>query len=338
MKRWAIFLTKRLLALPASIFLVVTLSFMLVAFMPGDPARVIAGGLASEERLAEIRRELGLDKPVLERYFDYVADVARGDLGTSYLRGRPITFYIGRYLPNTIELMAVFFLLAIPFGLLIGTVGAYFAPRLPDKLARTTITALQSIPDWLFGLLLIYVFFYLMGWAPAPVGRLSFDEIFSDRITGFLLVDTLLAGEVDLFWSAVWHLALPGVTGGIIYSAYFARTTRTALAEALHSPQIEFARACGLAERTVLRYAFTVARTPIMTYGAILMGYMFGGVAIVEIVFTWRGFGQWSLESLMNLDLPAIQGFIIVVGAASLLVYILLDMLIMILDPRVELK
>jgi peptide/nickel transport system permease protein len=338
MQRWIVFLTKRLLALPVSIFIVVTFSFMLVAFMPGDPARVIAGGLASEERLNEIRRELGLDKPVLERYADYVADVARGDLGTSYLRGRPITFYIGRFLPNTIELMIVFFMLSIPFGLLIGTVGAYYAPLLPDKIARTAITAFQSIPDWLFGLLMIYVFFYLLGWAPAPVGRLGFVESYPERTTGFLLIDTVLAGEVELFLSAVKHLALPGATGGVIYSAYFARTTRTALVEALHSPQIEFARACGLAERTVLRYAFTVARTSIITYGAILMGYMFGGVAIVEIVFTWRGFGQWSLESLMNLDLPAIQGFIIVVGTASLLVYILLDVLIMVLDPRVELK
>lgn len=338
MKRWIVFLTKRLLALPASIFIVVTFSFLLVAFMPGDPARVIAGGLASEERLNEIRRELGLDKPVLERYADYIADVARGDLGESYLRGRPITFYIGRYLPNTIELMIVFFVLSIPFGLLIGTVGAYYALLLPDKIARTTITVFQSIPDWLFGLLMIYVFFYLLGWAPAPVGRLGFVETFPDRRTGFLLIDTLLSRDLELFQSALAHLALPGVTGGVIYSAYFARTTRTALAEALHSPQIEFARACGLPERTVLRYAFTVARTPILTYGAILMGYMFGGVAIVEIVFTWRGFGQWSLESLMNLDLPAVQGFIIVVGAASLLVYILLDLLIMALDPRIDVK
>ena len=338
MKRWIVFLTKRLLALPASLFIVVTFSFLLVAFMPGDPARVIAGGLASEERLNEIRRELGLDKPVLERYADYIADVARGDLGESYLRGRPITFYIGRYLPNTIELMIVFFVLSIPFGLLIGTVGAYYALLLPDKIARTTITVFQSIPDWLFGLLMIYVFFYLLGWAPAPVGRLGFVEAFPDRRTGFLLIDTLLSRDLELFQSALAHLALPGVTGGVIYSAYFARTTRTALAEALHSPQIEFARACGLPERTVLRYAFTVARTPILTYGAILMGYMFGGVAIVEIVFTWRGFGQWSLESLMNLDLPAIQGFIVVVGAASLLVYILLDLLIMALDPRIDVK
>lgn len=338
MKRWIVFLTKRLLALPVSLFIVVTFSFMLVAFMPGDPARVIAGGLASEERLNEIRRELGLDKPVLERYADYIADVARGDLGESYLRGRPITFYIGRYLPNTIELMIVFFVLSIPFGLLIGTVGAYYALLLPDKIARTTITVFQSIPDWLFGLLMIYVFFYLLDWAPAPVGRLDFVEAFPDRRTGFLLIDTLLSRDLELFQSALEHLALPGVTGGVIYSAYFARTTRTALAEALHSPQIEFARACGLPERTVLRYAFTVARTPILTYGAILMGYMFGGVAIVEIVFTWRGFGQWSLESLMNLDLPAIQGFIIVVGAASLLVYILLDLLIMALDPRIDVK
>jgi ABC-type dipeptide/oligopeptide/nickel transport system permease component len=201
---------------------------------------------------------------------------------------------------------------------------------------RTAITAIQSVPDFLLALFLIYTLFFIAGIAPPPVGRMGLIRGDVERITGFLLIDSLVTGGFDAFVQAARQLMLPVLALGIFYSAYFAKTARSTLIEALRSDQVEFARACGLPERTVFRYALLQARTPILTYGAILLGALVGGAAIVEIIFSWQGVGQWALEAILQLDMPAIQGFIIAAGVITILVYLVLDIVVMWLDPRVE--
>lgn len=296
----------------------------------------IAGGFATDERVAEIEEELGLDQPLLTRYTNYLGDLSNGDLGESFYTRRSVREEILERLPNSIELIVPALALAALLGLALGSVSAYFRQRMPERVMRLVITATQSVPDFLLALLLIYVVFFVLGWAPSPVGRLGIVENPPEPITNFLIVDSVLRGQWAILGSLMYHLMLPVLALGVVYSAYFAKTSRTALTSSLGSQQVEFARACGLPERQVFWYAFLAVRTPLLTYGAILLGSLLGGAAIVETIFSWRGLGQWALDAMLKLDLPAIQGFVLVVGLLTLLIYLLLDLVVLILDPRVS--
>ena len=338
MKRILKYAARRLLFLPVAMFIVITLAFALINLTPGDPAEVIAGGLASPEQIDEIREDLGLNDPIGERYLDYLGDLANFDLGDSYFTSQSVWSEIRQRLPDSFELVVMSLIVAIIIGTAIGGVAAYFRNRLPDRAARVAISATQSVPDFFLGLLLIYVVFFRFGWAPAPVGRLGLLDSPPPVVTDGLIMDMIIAGNWDGLRSALYHSMLPVLALGVFYSAYFAKTTRAVLGPAFRSRQVEFARACGLPERKVIGYAFRQARTPIITYGAILLAALIGGGAIVEIVFAWGGLGQWAIERILKLDIPAIQGFILVVGLLTLAIYLALDILVAILDPRVTLE
>lgn len=334
--RLATLIGKRLLMLPLSLLVLITLSFLLVELMPGNPAVTIAGSFATEDKVAQITSDLGLDRPLPERYASYLAAAVRGDLGRSFFSGTSVTTELWNRLPATIELVAFALVVAGVIGLVLGTLGAYFRRTWYDSFSRGAITLFQSIPDFLLALLLVFVLFFLWGIAPAPVGRLGLSTAGIDRVTGLLVVDTVLAGRFDLLWEALRHLMIPVLALGIVYSAYFGKTARSTMATALSSPQVEFARACGISERKVVWYAFLQARTPIITYAAILFGTLIGGAAIIETIFSWQGVGQWALDATLSLDVPVIQGFILVAGFVTILLYLLLDVLVLILDPRVR--
>lgn len=327
---------RRLVMLPVSLLVLVTLSFGLVEIMPGNPAVTVAGNFASPEEVARIEQSLGLDRPVGERYLDYVGDAARGDLGSSFFTGQSVLGELGRRLPATIELVVLSLLLSAAVGLFLGTFGAYFRRTWKDRSSRNLVTLFQSIPDFLLALLFIYFLFFLWGIAPAPVGQLGFQAGTVERTTGFLLIDTLVEGRPDLFVEYLHHLLLPVLALGLVYSAFFGKLARAVMATAFASPQVEFARACGLPERKVIRYAFLQARAPILTYGAILFGSLVGGAAIIETIFSWQGAGQWALEAILKLDVPVIQGFILAAGVMTILIYLFLDVLVALLDPRVR--
>lgn len=330
------FLVIRLALIPVSLFVVVTLSFGLLALIPGDPAYVIAGPFPSEEDVAAVQEALGLDEPVWVQYSTYLANVAQGDLGRSLYTNRPVVEDILRLAPNTIELIVPSILLAMIFGIGVGILAAYYGDQATGRVARGVTGVIQSTPDFVMGLALIYVFFYRAGLAPPPVGRTGLSEVILIRWTGFPLVDAVLTGEWAAMGTLLRHMVLPVLTIGIVYSAYFARITRATMGAALQSPQVEFARANGLSERRVIWYAFLDARTPIITYSVILLAAMSGGVIIVETIFAWPGIGQWGLNSIVELDIPAAQGFIVITGGITLTLYILLDIVTKYLDPRVQ--
>ena len=266
----------------------------------------------------------------------YIGDLSQGDLGNSYFTGLPITQEIWERLPDSLELIAMSLWLAVLLGLALGGIGAYYRGGAIDRVSRFTTSALQSIPDFFMGLVLIYVVFFLLGWAPAPVGRIGLLESRPPRVTGGLLIDAVIAGDWTIFWSGLKHSAMPVLALGIFYSAYFAKTTRAVLAQAFASRQVEFARACGLPTRTIWAYAIRDVRTPILTYGAILFAVLIGGAAIVEIVFAWGGIGEWAVDRILSLDIPAIQGFVLVAGVITLVTYVALDILVARLDPRIS--
>lgn len=332
--RLAVFLLKRLAFVPVSLFVIATVAFAILYLLPGDPAVAIVGDAGTPDDVKRIHDQLGLDHGFWTRYGDYLNAMIHGDLGTSFFAQEKITTQIGRYLPNTIELILFAILIAFVIGVALGSFAAYFRRRYPDTGARVVITAMQSTPDFFLAGVLIYTVFFLAGAAPAPAGRMRIDS-FSQ--SGFLLLGNLFHGRWTDFWDALQHMFLPGVALGFVYASYFAKTARASMGRALWSHQIEFARACGLREGLVLRYAFSTARTPILTYGAILFGVLVGGEAVVETIFSWQGIGQWALDGSLKLDVPVMQGFIMVGGVITLGIYLLLDVVVATLDPRIAL-
>lgn len=331
--RLAVFLAKRLLFVPVSLFVIATVAFGILYLLPGDPAVAIVGDAGTPDDIKRIHVELGLNHGFWTRYGDYLNGIIHGDLGSSFFTQQPIMTEVGRYLPNTLELIAFSIFVAFVIGVSLGSFAAYFRRRYPDNIARVAITAMQSTPDFFLAGVFIYVIFYLAGAAPAPAGRMRIDSL---NQSGFLLIGNFFHGNWYDFWDALQHMFLPGVALGLVYASYFAKTARASMSRALHSHQIEFARACGLREPLVLRYAFSTARTPILTYGAILFGVLVGGEAVVETIFTWQGIGQWALDGSLKLDVPVMQGFIMVGGVITLTIYLLLDVVVGMLDPRVS--
>jgi ABC-type dipeptide/oligopeptide/nickel transport system permease component len=328
----------RLMAIPLSLLVVATFAFGLVALIPGDPAVQILGQFATPDELARLRSELGLDGTLAERYGRFMGQLAQGDLGTSFQSRRPVTEEIARYLPATVELVVLSIIGAVVIGLVMGGIGAYYRGRWQDRVSSGGITLFQSVPDFLLALLLIFLMFYVLRLVPPPVGRLGFGAAAPPSVTGLMLVDTLLAGDWTTFKRVASASIMPVLALSIVYSAYIGKISRTTIASALNSDQALYARGCGLSEWRVFRYALLQARTPILTYGAILFGSLIGGAAIIETVFAWRGVGEWALKSMLTLDIPAIQGFIIVAGAITLVLYLLLDIAVLLLDPRVRLQ
>tara|TARA_B110000444_G_scaffold61813_1_gene57816 strand:- start:1897 stop:2910 length:1014 start_codon:yes stop_codon:yes gene_type:complete len=329
---------KKLLFIPVASFFVSSLAFIVVNLTPGDPVQVIAGGIASEETKQEIRVELGLDKSIYERYLNYLSDLMNGDLGSSFYNKVPVLDSINQYLFDTFELIILSLLIALFLGFIIGGVGAYFRGKFADKFSNILLSIIQSVPDFFLGLLLIYLLFYKLELVPAPIGRIGLSDIPPQQITGGLLIDSILTGNWNTFRVGLRHAILPSVTLGIFYSSYFGRTARNILGNSLNSKQVEFAKSLGLSKFRMFIYALVDARTPILTYVAILFAGLFGACAIIETVFAWNGIGSWAITKILMLDIPAIQGFILFAGLITLLTYTFLDILITYLDPRIRKK
>lgn len=331
--RLAVFIIKRAIFIPLSLFIVATIAFAILYLLPGNPAQAILGDFASPDEVARLSDELGLNDGFFTRYGDYLSATIQGDLGQSFFTQQAITTEIWRFLPNTLELIVFALLISFVIGVSLGSFAAYFRRRMPDNVARVFITAMQSTPDFFLAGVLIYLLFYLAGIAPSPAGRMPIDSL---EQTGFLLTTNFFQGNWGDFWQALQRMFLPGLALGVVYASYFAKTSRASMSRALWSYQVEFARAMGLREGLVVRYAFATARTPILTYGAILFGVLVGGEAVVETIFSWQGVGQWALEGSLKLDVPVMQGFILVAGVITLAIYLFLDLMVATLDPRVS--
>jgi ABC-type dipeptide/oligopeptide/nickel transport system permease component len=330
-------LVKRLVIVPISLLMVVLISFLLIALIPQATATAIAGQGATAERVAEINSELGLDKPLVQQFLDYLGRLFQGDLGTSFYSQEPVLPDMLSKLPATLELVIPGLVLALLLGIGWGTLAGYFAGRAADSGVRTIGSILQATPEFLLALLLIYVLFYKLGWAPAPTGRLSISTPTPPDVTGFYTVDALLAGQMDAFWDAVEHLALPVLTIGLSLASVLSRIARSTVGEAFAGPHVEYARALGLPERQIVRYALVDARTTLLTFVASAIAGLVGGDAIVEIIFNWQGVGQWAVTGMTNLDPPQIQAFVLFSGITTLLAYIALDLISMAIDPRITL-
>jgi len=329
---------KRLLQSLPSIFGVILISFVLTRALPGDPAVYFAGAMADAESIEQTRQALGLDRSWPTQFFLYVERLFHGDFGMSLGTGRPVIEELVTRLPASLELtfigLGLAVLIAVPLGMLAATrPGSWI-----DHLCRMVVTAGVSLPTFFTGLFLIYIFYFLLGWAPSPLGRLDILYLSPEHVTGFYLIDSLLAGDTEVFWAAVRQLILPAITLGIFALAPIARMTRAAMLNALASDYVRTARAGGLRRTTVLvTYALRNASLPILTTLGMVFSFLLGANVLVEKVFAWPGIGSFAIEALVASDYAAVQGFVLTMALLFVVVNLLIDVVLTLLDPRVAL-
>ncbi len=330
-------IAKRLIAAVPSLFGVVVITFLLTRALPGDPAAYFAGAAATAEAIEQVRRQLGLDRPLPEQFLRYLADLARGEFGLSLTTGQPVLTELAQRLPASLEIVLVALVVACGIAVPMGVLAAVRQGSWIDQVCRVITTAGVSLPTFFTGLLLAYVFYYLLGWAPSPMGRL--DPVFSAPpvVTGFLLIDSLIAGDVAIWWAAAKQLILPVATMAIFVLAPIARMTRASMLGVLSSDFVRTARASGLTPATVLfTYALRNALLPVITTLGMVFGFMLGGSVIVEKVFGWPGIGSYAIDALTASDYAPVQGFVLTMGVLFVFVNLLVDLLYLLVDPRVS--
>jgi peptide/nickel transport system permease protein len=282
---------------------------------------------------------LGLDQPLIVQFGRYVADLARGDLGTSLTTGQPVLTEIRTRLPASAELTLLGLLLSVSIAVPLGIFAATRPGSLIDHTCRVVATAGVSLPVFFTGLILIYVFYYIVGWAPAPLGRLDIFYSPPPRVTGFYLIDSAIAGNGEVFFASLRQLILPALTLGVFSLAPIARMTRASMLAVLSSDFIRTARASGLSSFTIIvTYGFRNAMLPVVTTLGMVFSFLLGANVLVEKVFAWPGIGSFAVEALIASDFAPVQGFVLTMAVMYVVLNLLIDILYGLIDPRVRLE
>lgn len=328
-------IAQRVLDAIPSIIGVIIITFLLARALPGDPAAYFAGAAASQEAIDQIRVTLGLDRSVPEQFLIYIGDLVQGDWGNSLTTGQPVLTDLSRRLPASLELTLAGLILAIAVALPLGVLAATRPGSWMDHAVRVLGTAGVSLPTFFTGLLLIYVLYFRLGWAPAPLGRLGLFDSPPPGVTGLYLIDSLLAGQWGTFGAAFRQLILPAVTLGLFALAPLARVTRASMLGILSGDFIRTAVASGLSPRMILfGYAFRNAMLPVLTTLGIVFSFLLGANVLVEKVFAWPGIGSYAVSALVASDYAPVQGFVLTMSLLYIALNLALDILYTAVDPR----
>lgn len=328
---------KRLFQAIPTAFGIVVITFLLTRALPGDPAVFFAGPAATAESIAQIRSHLGLDQPLPVQFWRYLEELSRGDWGQSITTGQPVADELLRRLPASLELTLVALILSLAIALPLGVLAATHQDTWIDQCCRFVVTAGVSLPTFFTGLLLVYVFYFVLGWAPPPLGRLDILYLPPAHTSGFYLIDSVIAGEFDVFLSSLKQLALPAITLALFTLAPLARMTRAAMLQSLSSDYVRTAKACGLTRGKVLRtYALRNALLPVITTLGMVFSFSLGANVLVEKVFSWPGIGSFAIEALVASDYSAVQGFVLAMAILFLALNLFVDLLYTFVDPRVK--
>jgi peptide/nickel transport system permease protein len=336
MPRLARIVCMRLALVVPQMFGVTLVAFLLIRLLPGDPARLILGNFATEQSIALYRQKLGLDKPLWTQFTIYLENVLKGDLGTSPFTSNPILTDLADRAPATLELILYAIVLTVGVGITVAVVSVVRSGGAFDLGARIYGFAAGAIPDFWVALLLIFVFFYLLGWAPAPFGRLDPMVTPPVRVTGFYTIDSLLAGDWHTFQSAAARLILPVATITIVNAGAVTKMAHTVFSDIWRSDFVVHMRACGLSEGEIVRAALRNSLPPIISLASFILGFLLGAAVLVETIFAWGGLGQYAVQAVINSDYAALQGFVLVASAFILIVYSVADILYELADPRIR--
>jgi peptide/nickel transport system permease protein len=333
---WGALLARRLLFGVAAM-LGVTLIVFVVSHLLGDPVYLILGERATPEQYEALRHSLGYDRPLWVQYGDYVWQLLHGNLGTSRYTLQPVAHEIWQRFPATFELTLAAMLLGVLWTIPLGVLSAIRPRGIVDRVSQAIVEFGVAMPSFWLGLLLIYLFYYLLNLAPSPVGQLDISATAPPRVTGLVVVDSLVAGQFSTALAALAHLALPAITLSLTACPPILQLTRNSMLHALRSEYIRSARSLGLPERVIYwRYALRNALLPVLTMTAMTFGYLLGGTVLVEAVFSWPGIGLYAVQSMQHSDYEPVVGIALLASAIYILVYMLADVLSLLVDPRVR--
>ncbi|HSB80409.1 MAG TPA: ABC transporter permease [Candidatus Methylomirabilis sp.] len=329
---------RRLLGTIPLILGVGVIVFAFMRLLPGDPVDIMMGkgGAVSAEEMAAQRREFALDQPLPKQLGLFLTRAAQGDLGTSFVKRRPVARLIWETLPATLELAAAAVLLAVAVGVPVGVLAAIRRGSWLDRLSMAVTYLGVSMPAFWLGIVAIILFAVKLGWFPTS-GRASMASLLIPPTTGFLIVDALLAGRVAAAWDALRHLILPAAALALAVAAILARMVRSSMLEVLRQDYVRTARAKGLGElRVLFRHAMKNALIPAVTVVGLQIGALLGGNMVVETVFGWPGMGRLAVDAIFNRDYPLVQGVVMVYAITFVLANLAVDLLYSVLDPKIR--
>ncbi|MBF0234187.1 MAG: ABC transporter permease subunit [Desulfamplus sp.] len=330
------FLAKRFIQIFPAFIGITLLTFSLVHLIPGDPVELLAGERGIDPaRHAQMKKAMGLDKPLAVQYLQYITNVFKGDLGKSFVTKKPVLKEFMTLFPATLELSLCAMIFAVLFGLPAGVIAGVKRGTVFDHSVMAVSLTGYSMPIFWWGLLLILFFSVNLGWTPVS-GRLS-ALYWIDADTGFMLIDALRSDEKGAFKSALSHLILPSIVLGTIPLAVIARMTRSSMLEVLQEDYVRTARAKGLSPaRVIMIHALRNALIPVITVIGLQVGVLLAGAILTETIFAWPGVGKWIVESINRRDYPVVQGGILIISSLIIFVNLLVDILYGIVNPRIS--
>jgi peptide/nickel transport system permease protein len=329
-------LTRLALAIP-TVFVLLTLVFLLMRVAPGDPISAALGGHVSQQELQKRRHAAGYDKPILEQYGEYMGDAVTGNLGTTLTDHRSIGSIISENGTATLELSIVAFIIALAVGIPVGVLAGRFRDTPIDVGGRLFGIVVYAAPVFFTGFLAQLLFGSALGWLPTSGRASPITEFTLDKTTHIYLIDTLISGNWSAFWDVLKHLILPAVTLGLLISGIIIRLVRVNLLQTMKGDYVESARARGIAERrVVMQHAFRNALVPVVTVAGLQFAILLGGAILTEETFNWPGIGGELVRYLDNRDYIAVQGIITVFAIAVVVISVIIDLVNAFVDPRVR--
>jgi len=328
------YVINRLLFIVPQLFGIILVSFFLLKLIPGDPAIMMLGPFATEQAIADVRTNLGLDKSLPVQFGYYVSNVVKGDLGRSWQTTRPVLEDLMTRFPATIELISFSMLTALLIGIPLGIAGASFKKGLLRKTADYYGLLAGALPDFWLGLVFVFIFFTILNIVPAPLGRLDLSIITPPNVTGMYTIDSLLSLDWAALKSAIAHLILPVLTLGLINAGPIIKMTQSTTERMLEADFTGYAKMCGFPQKIVVWQAVINAIPSVITMVSVLYGFLIGGAVLVEIVFSWGGAGQYAVQGVLNADINPVLGFVLFAAVFSLIVYLIVDLVCFAIDPR----
>lgn len=336
MKYWQ-YLVRRLGGGLASLLGLSVIIFVVSRVLPGNPARMALGAMASEEQVQELSREMGLTDPLHGQYLDYMTGLVTGNLGQSLETKRAVSTDIVQYLPATLELITVAMIFTIVIGIPLGVIAAQNKDGPVDNATRLVAFFSVSVPGFFIGVMFQLIFGYLLEWLPIT-GRLA-SSYTVERATGFLLVDTLLAGQLDAHLNAWIHLLLPCLALSMAGMGQVMRITRSSMIDVQDQDYVEAERSFGLPSWLVTyKYTLKNAFIPTLTILGLLYASLLGNAFLIELVFSWPGVALYGVTAVMNNDFNAVVGVTMTIGVAFVSINFLIDILLGRIDPRIRLQ
>jgi peptide/nickel transport system permease protein len=323
-----------------SIFVLIGLSilvFLIARVMPGDPARMALGPRAPESVVQKFREELHLDKPIYVQYYYWLKGAIRGDFGISLFTKRNVADDVREFLPATLELMVFTGIVMSVFGILLGVASARHANKWPDNVVRIFSYLGVCTPAYVFAILFLLLFGYVLNLLPT-IGRLSPTLEYPPTITGFITIDSLIAGDFHAFWDGLKHLIMPGIALSLGPMAQEARITRSSMTENLQRDFIALERSQAIPERRIMtRYLMRISIIPTVSVLGLDFASQLGWAFLVELIFNWPGLSRYGINVMLHKDLNAIVAVIMIIGLVFLIVNIIVDIIVGGLDPRIRL-